>query len=140
MACGEMYYEMLKEKRANYAEGEKIDSSKDYYDELNLILEKNLLTYHFQPIVDAKSGEIYAYEALMRTTNGINIPPLVLLETAYKYNKLYELEKMTLFGVMDYYVENIEKLSLISMETFDLYIKYGINVDIDINFFFNISR
>lgn len=109
MACGEMYYEMLKEKRANYAEIEKIDSSKDYYDELNLILEKNLLTYHFQPIVDTKSGEIYAYEALMRTTNGINIPPLVLLETAYKYNKLYELEKMTLFGVMDYYVENIEK-------------------------------
>lgn len=110
LACGEMYYDMLSEKRNHYADSNNVnEEGKDYYDELMLILEKNLLTYHFQPIVDAKSGEIFAYEALMRTTDGINISPLVLLETAYKYNKLYDLEKMTLFGIMDYYVENFEK-------------------------------
>lgn len=110
LACGEMYYDMLSEKRNHYADTNNVNNEgKDYYDELMLILEKNLLTYHFQPIVDAKSGEIFAYEALMRTTDGINISPLVLLETAYKYNKLYDLEKMTLFGIMDYYVENFEK-------------------------------
>lgn len=110
LACGEMYYKLLSDKRVHYADANsKNDDGKDYYNELMLILEKNLLTYHFQPIVDAKSGDIFAYEALMRTTNGINISPLVLLETAYKYNKLYELEKMTLFGIMDYYAENFEK-------------------------------
>lgn len=31
------------------------------------ILDNNLLKYHFQPIVNARTGQIYAYEVLMRT-------------------------------------------------------------------------
>ena len=31
------------------------------------ILDGNLLTYHFQPIVRASDGSIYSYEALMRS-------------------------------------------------------------------------
>ncbi len=30
------------------------------------ILDENLLTYHFQPIVSAVTGEVFGYEALMR--------------------------------------------------------------------------
>ncbi|MBO4776221.1 MAG: EAL domain-containing protein [Lachnospiraceae bacterium] len=108
LAYGELYLSILRDKRKNYVQDVLQEDSKDHYDDLMTVLDKNLLTYYFQPIVDAVTGEIYAYEALMRTSGGINISPLVLLETAAKYKKLYELEKMTLFGIMDYYVEHFE--------------------------------
>lgn len=108
LAYGELYLNILRDKRKNYVQDALQEDTKDHYDDLMLVLDKNLLTYYFQPIVDALTGEIYAYEALMRTSGGINISPLVLLDTAAKYKKLYELEKMTLFGIMDYYVEHFE--------------------------------
>ena len=108
LAYGELYLSILRDKRKNYVQDVLQEDSKDHYDDLMLVLNKNLLTYYFQPIVDAITGEIYAYEALMRTSGGVNISPLVLLDTAAKYKKLYELEKMTLFGIMDYYVEHFE--------------------------------
>lgn len=108
LAYGELYLNILRDKRKNYVQDALQEDTTDHYDDLMLVLDKNLLTYYFQPIVDALTGEIYAYEALMRTSGGINISPLVLLDTAAKYKKLYELEKMTLFGIMDYYVEHFE--------------------------------
>lgn len=109
LAYGELYLNILRDKRKNYIKDALAEDTKDHYDDLMLVLDKKLLTYHFQPIVNAATGEIYAYEALMRTSGGIDISPLVLLETAAKYKKLYELEKMTLFGIMDYYVSHFEK-------------------------------
>ena len=109
LAYGELYLNILHDKRKNYLEDALSEDSKDHYDDLMLVLNKQLLTYHFQPIVDAVTGEIYAYEALMRTSGGVDISPLVLLQAAAKYKKLYDLEKMTLFGIMDYYVEHFDK-------------------------------
>ncbi|MBO4310662.1 MAG: EAL domain-containing protein [Lachnospiraceae bacterium] len=108
LAYGELYLNILRNNRKNSIQNALLEDSKDHYEDLMLVLNKNLLTYYFQPIVDALTGEIYAYEALMRTSGGIEISPLVLLDTAAKYKKLYELERLTLFGIMDYYVEHFE--------------------------------
>ena len=109
LAYGELYLNILHDRRREEISASVSEDTKDHYDDLMLVLNKKLLTYHFQPIIDAATGEIYAYEALMRTSGGIDISPLALLQAASKYKKLYELEKMTLFGIMDYYVEHFDK-------------------------------
>ncbi len=66
------------------------------------LIKKNLFTYHFQPIVDARTGEICAYEALMRTTPEIGMNPGEIISVAKEYNRLYDIERATLFNVMEY--------------------------------------
>lgn len=66
------------------------------------ILSENRLTYHFQPIVHAKTGDIYAYEALMRTNGERQISPLLLLQYAADLGKLYEVEWLTYRNVLGY--------------------------------------
>ncbi len=66
------------------------------------LIKKNLFTYHFQPIVDARTGEICAYEALMRTSEEIGMNPGEVIEVAKEYNRLYDIERATLFNVMEY--------------------------------------
>ncbi|MBQ9142518.1 MAG: EAL domain-containing protein, partial [Lachnospiraceae bacterium] len=82
---------------------------KEHYKALELLLEKNLFQYHFQPIVNAKNGEIYAYEALMRTDASIGMNPLEVLEAAKEYNCLYEIEHATMFNVMERFAKEREK-------------------------------
>ena len=64
------------------------------------ILDDNKITYHFQPIVDAKTGRIYAYEALMRVEVTPYLPPPVILRYAEFYDRLYDVEKATFSGVL----------------------------------------
>lgn len=57
-----------------------------------MILDKNMLTYHFQPIVSARDGSIFAYEALMRILVPMRMSPPELLESAERLNRLYDVE------------------------------------------------
>ena len=106
-AVGEMYLNRMRSGEGRVVKEQH--SAEDYYSAFNLLVEKNLFTYHFQPIVDARTGNVYAYEALMRTSGGINMSPLDVLEIARKYDRLYEIEKATLFNVMRCYVERYEE-------------------------------
>ncbi|MBQ8903073.1 MAG: EAL domain-containing protein [Oscillospiraceae bacterium] len=72
-------------------------------------MEKKLFTYHFHPNFNAKNGEVVAYEALMRTDDTINMTPHEILATAKQYNRLYDIEKATMFNVMEYYANNREQ-------------------------------
>lgn len=84
------------------------DSVADFYEVFNTLLERNLFLYYFQPIVNAKNGEIYAYEALMRTDSNIGMDPVQILKTAKSYKRLYEVEKATMFNVMERYASETE--------------------------------
>lgn len=75
-------------------------------DVVKKILDDNLFSYHFQPIVSAKTGEIFAYEALMRATTKVWISPLEILKYAAHLSRLVDVEKATFFNVMDYINEN----------------------------------
>ena len=107
LANGEMYLNRLKSGSGPVLK-DKI-SNKDKYESFNILISKNLFTYHFQPIIDVKTGEIYAYEALMRTTGGIKMSPLEILDIAADYNRLHEIERATIFNIMKYFSENFEK-------------------------------
>lgn len=64
------------------------------------IIRENLLTYYFQPIVETNTGEIVAYEALMRTTGDIKMTPKQILKIAGNQNNLYAIEKLTFFNTL----------------------------------------
>jgi len=72
------------------------------------VLNENLLTYYFQPIVNAKNGQIYAYEALMRITGGIAVSPLALLSYAAAAGRLYEIEWLTYNNVLKFVRKQID--------------------------------
>ncbi len=65
------------------------------------IMDNNRLLYHFQPIVNAKTGDIYAYEALMRADVEQFISPLTIIKYADYMGRLYDVEKLTFFNVLD---------------------------------------
>lgn len=107
IAEGEMYLNRLKAGSGRVLKEQK--SPKDAYMRFDLLIEKNLFIYNFQPIINAKTGEIYAYEALMRTTEEIGMNPGEILQIAKDYNRLYDIEKATLYNVLAYMNSHFDK-------------------------------
>lgn len=64
------------------------------------ILDENLFTYHFQPIISAKDGTIMAYEALMRAQVEGGISPLDIIKYATHLDRLYDVERATFFNIL----------------------------------------
>ncbi len=90
---------------------ELYEQQKNEYDKMRRftkLMDNNLFTYHFQPIVSARNGDIVAYEALMRTEKGIDMYPLEILSTASKLDRMYDIEKATMTNVLRYVSENQE--------------------------------
>lgn len=104
-------YEARTERRhvINWYSEENYLREKDSYRNALLfsrIMRDNLLTYHFQPIVEAQTGEIVAYEALMRTTGDIKMTPPQILKIAETQRNFYIIERHTFFNVMKLLSEN----------------------------------
>ncbi len=84
--------------------GSLIEFDRKVYDEklhlmenreiINKLIEERQIYFVFQPIVDLKTGEIYGYEALMRSKLPDFKSPLEILRVAEAQYKLNELENM----------------------------------------------
>ncbi|MBR5358398.1 MAG: EAL domain-containing protein [Clostridiales bacterium] len=75
------------------------DEEKEAQVVMQIIIE-NKISYHFQPIVDAKTGKIYSYEALMRAEASPYLPPPVILRYSEFFGKLYDVERLTFSNVI----------------------------------------
>lgn len=106
LASGEMYINRLKNGASTVI---KENKSKHSFEIFSLLIKKNLFRYCFQPIVDVHTGDIFAYEALMRTDPNINMSPLDVISTAAEYNMLYDIEQATMFNVIGHYAKNREQ-------------------------------
>jgi len=105
LATGEMYLNSLRTADV-LDERRDLRNEAALYNSFCLLMDKNLFRFHFQPIVDARTGMICAYEALMRTDPVIQMNPLQILSAAREYNRLDEVEKATLFGIMERVTRN----------------------------------
>lgn len=94
--------------RLNYSADTSVNRAKipvEIYKSFELLIEKNLFDYHFQPIVSVKTGNIIAYEALMRPDKSVNMNPGEVIQTAIEYDRLDDVERATMYNVMKIFSE-----------------------------------
>lgn len=108
LASAELYHNKIQNGSTQALKSSSV-GSKEQYELFNMLITKNLFLYHFQPIVSAKNGEIIAYEALMRTDASIGFNPMEILQIATEFNRLYDIEKATLFNVLKRFKDEKEK-------------------------------
>lgn len=121
--------------KAAFEESERnIRSSRN----IEMLITEGLIHYAFQPIVDAKTGGIYGYEALMRPDSKNAITPYDVIMFATEQNKLDVIEKITWFTALEdfsiqidslagkkMFVNSIPNQMLTDEEISELEVKYG---------------
>lgn len=82
------------------------------HEEFRRLINEELVTYRFQPIIDAKDGSVFAYEAFMRVDLPTLHSPADVLRLAREENCLHEVERITFFRASSAYqaLENAGKV------------------------------
>lgn len=75
-------------------------------EEFALLISQERIFFKWQPIVDTRTGKVFAYEGLMRSDLETLQSPKDILEVAESESQLNWIERMTLFKAMESYVEN----------------------------------
>ncbi|MBO6108629.1 MAG: EAL domain-containing protein [Eubacterium sp.] len=78
------------------------DAEKEEMKLVEKILDDNLFTYYFQPMIKVSDGSVFAYEALMRATTEPMVSPLTILKYAEMMGRLVDVEKHTFLNVLAY--------------------------------------
>ncbi|MBQ3162506.1 MAG: EAL domain-containing protein [Oscillospiraceae bacterium] len=75
----------------------------------NTIVNDDKIDYHFQPVVDARTGEVFGYEALMRPheINGIRLSPIEVITIAREQNVSDKIECLTMSNLLKFLSENV---------------------------------
>ena len=85
------------------SEGQEVILSEAEKKELELveqILDGNQFEYYFQPILRVSTGEIYSYEALMRSSTEQRVSPLKIIKYASMLGRLPDVERATLLNIL----------------------------------------
>lgn len=106
VAFGELYLNRLKQGGGKVLKERK--TAKATYRLFDTLMTKNLFYYVFQPIVSGVTGDIYGYEALMRTPEEIGLYPDEILKIAEEYGRLYDVEYATFNNVLEYVSQHRE--------------------------------
>ena len=77
--------------------------------DLHRLIENEMLSYHFQPIVSARTGQIVAYEALMRSMLPTLKSPDTIMKLAREENCLHDIERITMFKATEAYLSLQER-------------------------------
>ena len=77
--------------------------------DLHRLIKNEMLSYHFQPIVSARSGQIVAYEALMRSMLPTLKSPDTIMKLAKEENCLHDIERITMFKATEAYLSLQER-------------------------------
>ena len=94
-------------ERANELKGKKLSGSeKQELEKVKNLIDNNLFTYYFQPIVRADTGEIYSYEALMRAKDQKDVTPFHILKYAELTGRLAEIEQYTFLNILEFISNN----------------------------------
>ena len=100
-----MYEAKHKEKGVLYEFNRKSYDSKSYLLEnreaIHRLIDERLIHFNFQPIVDLRTGSIYAYEALMRSSSDAFKTPLEILSVAAAQSQLAQLERLVYSVVLE---------------------------------------
>lgn len=78
--------------------------------ELAKVIDGDYVTFAYQPIVNAKNGEIFGYEMLMRIFSDILNNPKKLLDIAQENEKLDVVEEITFKKGFESYQLNIDNI------------------------------
>lgn len=105
---------------------------------INKLLDEKLIYFMYQPIVDLKSGEVFAYEALMRSKISEFKSPKEILDVASAQSKLGKLEEVVILSVIEdisnrrsefgdskIFINSITNQSVSKEQYEELKIKYG---------------
>ena len=103
----------------NSQKGSIGEFSKEIYDrnyilisgreDLNKFIDEKQVKFAFQPIVSATDGEIFAYEALMRSMSDKIKSVGDIMRLAKSQSKLLDIENLTFEGVFETVSKNAEK-------------------------------
>jgi len=107
-------YKIKRTIKGNISEFNKEEYREDSFllnsqENLNKLLDEELIEYAFQPIINANTGQIFAYEALMRPQLESLRNPLHVIKLATADSRLYEVERITFFKALEGFVKNEEK-------------------------------
>lgn len=73
------------------------------------LLSENRIGYQFQPIIDARTGETAAYEALMRTDLQALRGPDTIIDLAHEEDRLQEIEDLTWLNAPAAYMKLLDE-------------------------------
>lgn len=110
-----MYEAKRKEKGVVYEFNKQSYDSKFYLLEnreaIHHLIDERLIHFNFQPIVDLRTGSIYAYEALMRSSSDAFKGPLEILAVATAQSQLAQLERLVYSVVLETLDRHIDELT-----------------------------